>query len=205
MEREIRLLKKLNHANIVKLYETIDTPKQLFLIMELVKGRSLHSYMRSKPGKKLSETECMKIFKQIMEGIAYCHKNNVIHRDIKMENLLLDEELNLKIIDFGFSICSASTQRLKVFCGTPSYMAPEIVNKREYCGPPADIWSLGILLFSMLAGYFPFKGISENDLYRSISKGRFTCPPHFSTAAKSIVLKMLNQDPQKRATAAQVN
>ena len=204
VNREIRVLKKLNHNNIVQLYETIDTTKQLFLIMELVKGRSLHSYIHSKQGRKLEESESMRLFSQVLDGIEYCHKNGVVHRDIKMENLLLDEHQNVKIIDFGFSICTPSTQRLKIFCGTPSYMAPEIVMKKEYYGPPADMWSLGILLYAMLVGSFPFRGANEHDLFRCISRCQPTYPTSISNGARSILSRLLCLNPDKRATASDV-
>eukprot|EP00826_Nyctotherus_ovalis_P018819 TRINITY_DN15699_c0_g1_i3.p1 TRINITY_DN15699_c0_g1~~TRINITY_DN15699_c0_g1_i3.p1 ORF type:complete len:348 (+),score=73.43 TRINITY_DN15699_c0_g1_i3:68-1111(+) len=204
VEREIKILQRLSHDNIVHLYETIDSSRQLFIIMELIKGRSLYSYVHSKKGSKLDERESMRIFSQIASGIDYCHKNNVTHRDIKMENMLLDEKCNAKIIDFGFSICSNSTQKLKIFCGTPSYMAPEIVMKKEYAGPPTDVWSLGVLLFAMLCGCFPFRGMNEGDLFRCISKCKFTFPRSVSGGARAVVNKMLCLDPRKRASAEEV-
>ena len=121
-----------------------------------------------------------------------------------MENLLLDEHYNVKIIDFGFSICAATNQRLKIFCGTPSYMAPEIVMKKEYCGPPADMWSLGILLFAMLCGSFPFRGATENELFRCISRCQYSFPASVSNAAKGLISKLLCLNPDKRATAKDV-
>ena len=105
------------------------------------------------------------MFKQVVSGIEYCHARCITHRDIKLENVLLNAEMNVKIIDFGFSTCIPNDKRIKIFCGTPSYMAPEIVNKTEYCGPPADIWALGILLYAMLNGCFPFRGANDKDLY----------------------------------------
>jgi len=204
VNREIKILKKLSHTNIVQLYETIDTTKQLFIIMELVKGRSLHSYLHCKQNRKLDEAECMKLFSQIAAGIDYCHKNYIVHRDIKMENILLDEHHNVKIIDFGFSICADKNQKLKIFCGTPSYMAPEIVNKKEYLGQPTDVWSLGILLYAMLCGSFPFRGSTEHELFRCISKCQYKFPDFVSNTAKGIVNKMLCLNPEKRASAEQI-
>ena len=102
----------------------------------------------------------------MVEGISYCHSRNVAHRDVKLENILLNDNKNeVKLIDFGFSTCIPSDKKLKLFCGTPSYMAPEIVSKQEYCGPPADIWALGILFFALLCGKFPFRGESDKELY----------------------------------------
>jgi len=204
VNREIRILKKLDHQNIVKLYEIIDTSRQLYLIMELVRGRSLLSYVRAKSGKKLEEPDAIRIFKQVLAGIRFCHKNNIVHRDIKMENVLLDDRFNIKIIDFGFSTWSPPGQKLKIFCGTPSYMSPEIVNKKEYYGPPSDMWSLGVLLYAILCGAFPFRGATELELYRNISKGLFNIPSYVSMPARNLISKLLSLDPQKRPTADEV-
>lgn len=121
------------------------------------------------------------MFKQIVEGINYCHKINIVHRDIKLENILLDEFKNAKIIDFGFAICTPDTSKLKIFCGTPQYMSPEIVSKIDYIGQKADIWSLGILLYCMLCGKFPFKGINDQELFRKIKRGIFDMPNFVSS------------------------
>ena len=150
VKREMHVMNLLDHPNIVKLYDILETPKELSLIMEFVKGRSLFSYIKSKRGKRIEERECIKIFKGILEAIIYCHNQNVIHRDLKMENIILDENLNVKIIDFGFSTWFKPMQKLRIFCGTPSYMAPEIISKKEYYGPPSDMWSLGIMLYMTL-------------------------------------------------------
>ena len=201
VSREIQILKKLDHENIVKLYETIDTSRQLYLVMELIKGKSMLNYIKNKHGKRMDESEGIRVFKQVLDGIRFCHQQNIVHRDIKMENVLLDDRLNVKIIDFGFSTWSPPLQKLKIFCGTPSYMAPEIVNKKEYYGPPADMWSLGVLLYAMLCGSFPFKGVTELELYRNISKGLFSVPTYVSGLARNLICKLLNVNPQRRPSA----
>jgi len=204
LDREIKIMKRMNHPNVVKLYEVIDTPRQLFIIMEFVKGQSLSGYIRSKKARKLPELECMRIFSQVVAGIEYCHSHNIIHRDIKMENVLLDECNNVKIIDFGFSICVNAVQRLKMFCGTPSYMTPEIVMKKDYYGQPADIWSLGILLYVMLCGQFPFCALTEPELFKCIARCHFTFPRGVSTEAKNLVTSMLQLKPEKRAAIGKI-
>ncbi len=103
----------------------------------------------------------------------YLHSQGIAHRDIKLENVLLDADLNIKLIDFGFSTQQTSPKKAKLFCGTPSYMAPEIVSRIEYLGQPADIWAAGVLLFCLLNGYFPFKGQTDAELYRRIQRGSF--------------------------------
>jgi serine/threonine protein kinase len=152
VKREIKLMERMRNHNIVQLYEIIDTTKYVILIMEYVGGGSIHGYLKSKSAKKLEEWDAKRLFKQILEGLKYCHTRCITHRDIKLENLLLDDQSRIKIIDFGFSTCIPNEKKIKIFCGTPSYMAPEIVLKTEYCGPPADIWALGVLLFTILTG-----------------------------------------------------
>ena len=132
------------------------------------------------------------------------HSRNVTHRDIKLENIIIDKKGVIKLIDFGFCCCSSPDIKLKVFCGTPSYMCPEIVMKREYVGPPTDIWASGILLFAMLCGQFPFRGTNDKDLYKKISTGHFIYPAHVSPEAKSFINKMLVVNPSGRASAAQL-
>jgi serine/threonine protein kinase len=120
---------------------------------------SLHSHLKSKPQKRLTEPEAKTIFKQLVEGLDYIHKNSIVHRDLKLENILLDSENNnVKIIDFGFSAETQKNKPMNVFCGTPSYMAPELVTRKYYFGHLVDIWALGISLYVLLCGYFPFKG-----------------------------------------------
>jgi MAP/microtubule affinity-regulating kinase len=201
VNREVRVLKNIRHPHIAKFYDVIETPREVYIIMELVKGHSLLHYIKQKSEKRLAEYEAIRIFKQVLSAIEYCHNMNVVHRDIKMENILLDDRLDAKLIDFGFSTWVIPSQKLKIFCGTPSYMAPEIVNKKEYYGPPADMWSLGILLYAMLCGHFPFRARTEFELYHNISKGLFTVPSHVSDGAKKLISKLLIVDPKRRITA----
>eukprot|EP00826_Nyctotherus_ovalis_P013464 TRINITY_DN1363_c0_g2_i2.p1 TRINITY_DN1363_c0_g2~~TRINITY_DN1363_c0_g2_i2.p1 ORF type:complete len:363 (+),score=96.00 TRINITY_DN1363_c0_g2_i2:341-1429(+) len=205
LDREVKIMQRLSHPNIVRLYDTVDTSRQLCLIMQLVKGQSLCSYVRARRGRKLVEAECMRVFAQVTAGIEYCHKRGVVHRDIKMENILLDANYNVVIIDFGFSICAGANQKLRMFCGTPSYMTPEIVMKKEYSGPPADVWSLGILLYAMLCGQFPFRGVTEPELFKCIARCHFTFPPGVSVDARNLVTSMLQLKPEKRATIEKVH
>ena len=201
LEQEIKVMKLINHPNIVKLYEVIETVKEIYIIMEFVKGRSLLSYIKSQPGKKLSERESAWILHQVLEGIKYCHEYDIAHRDIKMENIILDESLNAKIIDFGFSGLGVKDKKLKAFCGTPSYMPPEIITKKEYYGPAVDMWSIGILLYVMLCGYFPFRGGNEKELFREITIGICSVPLCVSEAGKRLIVRLLRYDPDRRLTA----
>ena len=112
----------------------------------------------------------------VFMGLKDLHSIGITHRDIKLENLLLDDNNNIKIIDFGFSTCIPNDKKIKIFCGTPSYMAPEIVRKTEYCGPPADIWALGVLLFTILSGQFPYRGATDEELYDKICRADYKLP-----------------------------
>lgn len=152
VKREIKLMEKMNNLQIARLYEVIETTNHVILVMEYVSGGSLYSYLKQHSGRRLPEQEAKRVFKQIVEGIRYCHNRCITHRDIKLENVLLDDANNVKVIDFGFSTSIPNERKVKIFCGTPSYMAPEIVQKTEYRGPPADIWALGVLLFTILCG-----------------------------------------------------
>ena len=141
----------------------------------------------------------------MIEGIRYCHNRCITHRDIKLENLLLDDQKNIKIIDFGFSTCIPNDRKVKIFCGTPSYMAPEIVNKTEYFGPPADVWALGVLLFTMLCGCFPYRGATDKELYAKITNAEYKVPSEIytslSTEAIDILASLFTLNADKRPTA----
>ena len=150
----------------------------------------------------MNESECLSIMLKLSNAINYCHSKGITHRDIKLENIILDIHKNPKFIDFGFSVCS--DDKLKVFCGTPTYMAPEIVSKKEYYGKPSDIWSLGVCLYTLLVGHFPFQANSEYELFKKITKGIFQIPPNLSANAKNLIKRMLTVDPSKRITSSQV-
>eukprot|EP00826_Nyctotherus_ovalis_P034338 TRINITY_DN2841_c0_g2_i1.p1 TRINITY_DN2841_c0_g2~~TRINITY_DN2841_c0_g2_i1.p1 ORF type:complete len:390 (+),score=90.65 TRINITY_DN2841_c0_g2_i1:111-1280(+) len=203
VDREIQILKVLSHRNIVRLIESIEGVRQIYLVCELVKGGSLYGYIRSKESRKLSEPEARRIFTQIVAAVRYCHQKGVVHRDLKLENILLDEDKNVRIIDFGFSVMVNPKAKLKVFCGTPSYMAPEIIAKKEYHGAPADVWSLGVILYAMLAGKFPFKGGNETELFASVAKGVYTAPTA-SVSARNLLSKLLNTNPMRRPTCDEI-
>jgi len=202
--REIDILQKLSHQNIVKFYETVDFPKQLHLVFELVKGRSLCTYLRTRENRKLEENEAKNIFTQVVSGIEYCHSLGLLHRDIKLDNILMDMQHTIKIIDFGFATYDIPGTLLKSFCGTPSYMAPEIVQKKPYNGKPADVWALGILLYALLSGKFPFKGASDKELYKKIAKGIYQMPSGISQQAKNLIEKILKVDPAKRPSCSEI-
>ena len=129
--------------------------------MEHINGVSLLNYLKSKPNRKIDEEIVKNIFNQIISGIQYIHSKHISHGDIKLENLLIDSNNNIKIIDFGFGTHSFNGKLLNFFCGTPSYMPPEIINRKNYQGSCADIWSVGVLLYTLICGSFPFRGSNQ--------------------------------------------
>ena len=197
---EIKIMEQVSHPRIARMYEAVETPKRMHLIMECLDGGNLCSYVKAK--RRLSEDESRKIFFQILQSIEYLHMLGVTHRDIKLENVLFANANDIKLIDFGFSTVCQPGKRLKVFCGTPSYMAPEIVRRTEYEGKPVDMWSLGILLYALLCGCFPFRAKSYPDLYRRIARGTFAIPEELSASVKDLLNQLLTVDINQRITAS---
>jgi serine/threonine protein kinase len=176
--------------------------------MEYVENGSLHGYLKSKSNRRLDEDDAKRIIRQITEGLKYCHSRCITHRDIKLENLLLDSHKSMKIIDFGFSTCIPNDKKIKIFCGTPSYMAPEIVLKTEYTGPPADIWAVGVLMFTILCGQFPYRGATDEELYGKICKADYHIPQevleYLSAEAKDLLAKLFSIKAEERPSAKQL-
>lgn len=201
---EIRLMERLRHTNIVVFHEALDTPKQIYLVMDFVGGGSLHHFLKKRPGRKLEDQLAKRLFSQVCQGVKYLHDRHIVHRDIKLENLLLDENGTVKIIDFGFSTVVPPGKKLKIFCGTPSYMSPEIVARKEYSGFCADIWAQGILLYALLCGSFPFRGQNDRDLYRKIVRGVFHIPEFVLDGARNLLCRVLTTDMTRRPSIEEV-
>jgi serine/threonine protein kinase len=197
---EIKIMEQVSHPRIARMYEAVETPKRMHLIMECLDGGNLCSYVKAK--RRLSEDESRRIFFQILQSIDHLHMLGVTHRDIKLENVLFANANDIKLIDFGFSTVCQPGKRLKVFCGTPSYMAPEIVRRTEYEGKPVDMWSLGILLYALLCGCFPFRAKSYPDLYRRIARGTFAIPEELSASVKDLLTQLLTVDVAQRINAS---
>jgi len=196
VQQEIKVMEKLNHPRLIRMFEALESPKRIHLIMEFVSAGNLCSYVKRK--RRLPEEEARKIFHQICIALDYMHECEIIHRDVKLENVLLDKSGNSKLIDFGFSVFSKDKKALKVFCGTPSYMAPEIVRRVEYDGKPIDAWSLGVVLYALVCGCFPFSAKTYPELYKKIMRGQFKIPDALSHSLKDLITSLLVLDPKKR-------
>lgn len=199
---EINALKELSHQHICKLYEVIETETEIFLILEYCPGGELFDYIVEKD--RLAEKEARHFFRQIVSAIAYIHNEGYAHRDLKPENLLLDEDQNLKLIDFG--LCArpkgGMTSHLATCCGSPAYAAPELISGKQYFGNEVDIWSMGILLYALLCGYLPFDDENMSVLYRKIQNGSYICPSWLNNSSKELISQMLRVHPKQRITVA---
>lgn len=202
VKREITAMKLLNHPNIVKIYEVIATKTKICLVMEYVPGGQLSdklSYL-----KRLDEKEAKKYFYQLIDAVDYCHRRGVYHRDLKPENLLVDNQGNLKVSDFGLSVLKKPGQFLSTSCGSPCYVAPEMIQHKSYDGAAADVWSCGVILFELLAGYLPFQDCSLTNLYRRISRAQFVFPQWLSVPQKKIIIRILDPSPITRAKISDI-
>ena len=206
VKNEINILKQLNHINIMKLYEVIDSSKYLYLVLEYIKGISLLDVIKEEKFHFIEQRRAIKLFLQIVKGISYCQSKNINHRDIKLENILVIKNDIIKIIDFGFAVKGNRDTYQKLFCGTPSYMPPEIVNKEKYIAQCSDVWSLGVLLYAMLYGRFPFQGKDDKKLFELINKGEVKFPEDIivSENIKNLLKKILNVNPKLRPSPEEI-
>ncbi|GFR92753.1 protein kinase AMPK alpha subunit 2 [Elysia marginata] len=170
IRREIQNLKLFRHPHIIKLYQVISTPTDIFMVMEHVAGGELFDYI-VKHG-RLKEPEARRFFQQIISGVDYCHRHMVVHRDLKPENLLLDSSNNVKIADFGLSNMMTDGEFLRTSCGSPNYAAPEVISGKLYAGPEVDIWSCGVILYALLCGTLPFDDEHVPTLFRKIKSSK---------------------------------
>ena len=196
ISREINFLKRLNHPNIIKIYDIIENSRNFYIIMELASNGELFKYIVKK--KKLEETEASYFYYQLILGLEAIHKKRIVHRDIKPENLLLKENNVLTIIDFGLSNQYKKNQLLKTSCGSPCYAAPEMILGRKYNGLLVDLWSSGIVLYAMVCGYLPFEDKNNDKLYKKILNGKFELPSRLSNDCKDLIKKILTVNPKKR-------
>ncbi|XP_048593544.1 CBL-interacting serine/threonine-protein kinase 17-like [Brassica napus] len=206
IKREIRTLKVLKHPNIVRLHEVLASKTKIYMVLECVTGGDLFDRIVSKG--KLSETEGRKMFQQLIDGISYCHNKGIFHRDLKLENVLLDANGHIKITDFGLSAVSQHFREdglLHTTCGSPNYVAPEVLANKGYDGAASDIWSCGVILYVILTGCLPFDDTNLAVLCRKIFKGDPPIPRWLSSGAKTMIKRMLDPNPVTRITVTGIN
>ncbi|KAJ7389482.1 SIK kinase 3 [Desmophyllum pertusum] len=200
--REVQVMKMLDHRHIIKLYEVMETDRMLYLVTEYASKGEIFDHLVAHG--RMSEKEARKKFVQIAAAVDNCHEQNVVHRDLKAENLLLDENFNIKIADFGFSNIFQEGKHLKTWCGSPPYAAPELFEGKAYCGPEVDIWSLGVVLYVLVCGALPFDGSTLQSLRSRVLDGRFRIPFFMSTECEHLIRHMLVRDVAKRYTMVQI-
>ncbi|KAH7849093.1 hypothetical protein Vadar_012866 [Vaccinium darrowii] len=199
IKREISIMKIVRHPNIVRLHEVLASRTKIYIVLEFVTGGELFDKIVHQG--RLSENETRHYFQQLVDAVAHCHSKGVYHRDLKPENLLLDSHGNLKVSDFGLSaLQQQGVELLHTTCGTPNYVAPEVLSHRGYDGAAADVWSCGVILYVLIAGYLPFDETDLPTLYKKIDTADFSCPFWFSPGATSLIHKILDPNPETRIT-----
>ncbi|KAA0054021.1 CBL-interacting serine/threonine-protein kinase 23-like isoform X1 [Cucumis melo var. makuwa] len=214
IKREISTMKLIRHPNVIRMIEVMASKTKIYIVLEFVTGGELFDKIVSRG--RMKEDETRKYFQQLINAVDYCHSRGVFHRDLKPENLLLDANGVLKVSDFGLSALPQQVREdglLHTTCGTPNYVAPEVINNKGYDGAKADLWSCGVILFVLMAGYLPFEDSNLVALYKKailrsfyhqIHKADFTCPPWFSTNAKKLIKRILDPNPSTRITIPEV-
>ncbi|KAM8977788.1 serine/threonine-protein kinase SIK1 [Pelodytes ibericus] len=200
--REVQIMKKLRHPNIIRLYQVMETKDMVYIVTEYAQNGELFDYLSTQG--RLTEEEARRKFLQILSAVEYCHLHNIVHRDLKTENLLLGQDMDIKLADFGFGNFYTEGQSLNTWCGSPPYAAPEIFLGKEYEGPLLDVWSLGVVLYVLLCGSFPFDGPNLPTLRQRVLEGRFRIPYYMSQDCESLIRRMLVVDPGKRLSVAQI-
>ncbi|KAL8214102.1 hypothetical protein R6Q57_003551 [Mikania cordata] len=204
IKREISILRRVRHPNIVQLFEVMATKGRIFFVMEYVKGGELFSKVAKG---RLKEEIARKYFQQLISAVGFCHARGVFHRDLKPENILLDEDGDLKVSDFGLSAISEQIRDdglFHTFCGTPAYVAPEVLGRKGYEAAKVDIWSCGVILFVLMAGYLPFHNQNIMVMYKKIYKGEFRCPRWFSPELTRLLKRLLDIVPETRITIPEI-
>ncbi|KAF7833831.1 CBL-interacting serine/threonine-protein kinase 11-like [Senna tora] len=204
VKREITIMSQLHHSHIVKLHEVLATKTKIFFILDFVKGGELFTKIAKG---RFTEDLTRKYFHQLISAVRYCHSRGVYHRDLKPENLLVDDNGTLKVSDFGLSAVTDQIRPdglLHTLCGTPAYVAPEILAKKGYHGAKADVWSCGVILFTLAAGYLPFSDPNLMVMYRKIYKGEFRCPRWMSPELKRLLWRLLDTKPETRITVEEI-
>lgn len=204
IKREVSVMRLVRHPNIVQLYEVMASKSKIYFVLEYVKGGELFNKVLKG---KIKEDVSRKYFQQLISAVDFCHSRGVYHRDLKPENLLLDDNGNLKVSDFGLSALAESKKQdglLHTTCGTPAYVAPEVINRKGYDGAKADIWSCGVILFVLMAGYLPFHEPNLMEMYKKIGKAEFKFPNWFPSDVRKLISRILDPNPATRISIRKI-
>ncbi|RLN34133.1 CBL-interacting protein kinase 16-like [Panicum miliaceum] len=204
LRREISIMRMVRHPNVVGIREVLASRSRVFVVMEYARGGELFAKVARG---RLTEDRARRYFQQLVAAVGFCHRRGVAHRDLKPENLLLDEEGRLKVTDFGLAALPEQLRHdglLHTQCGTPAYVAPEVLRKRGYDGARADLWSCGVVLYVLLCGFLPFQHDNYAKMYQKIFKADYQVPPWVSGEARRLIARLLVVDPAKRASIAEI-
>ncbi|XP_026032236.1 serine/threonine-protein kinase BRSK2 isoform X10 [Maylandia zebra] len=202
VEREIAILKLIEHPHVLKLHDVYENKKYLYLVLEHVSGGELFDYLVKKG--RLTPKEARKFFRQIMSALDFCHSHSICHRDLKPENLLLDEKNNIRIADFGMASLQVGDSLLETSCGSPHYACPEVIRGEKYDGRKADVWSCGVILFALLVGALPFDDDNLRNLLEKVKLGVFHMPHFIPPDCQNLLRGMIEVDASKRLTLEQI-
>ncbi|KAG0483582.1 hypothetical protein HPP92_011666 [Vanilla planifolia] len=205
IKREISILRRLRHPHIVRLHEVLASRSKIYFVLDFAKGGELFDRVSS--AGRLSEDLSRRFFQQLVAAVGYCHSRGVFHRDLKLENLLIDENGDLKVSDFGLSALPDQIGADGLFhtlCGTPAFVAPEILAKKGYCAASVDIWSCGIVLYVLVSGYLPFNDPNLMSLYRKIYRGEYRSPKWTSPEVRHLISRLLDTNPESRITIDEI-
>ncbi|XP_016145454.1 serine/threonine-protein kinase BRSK2-like isoform X2 [Sinocyclocheilus grahami] len=198
VEREIAILKLIEHPHVLKLHDVYENNKYLYLVLEHVSGGELFDYLVKKG--RLTPKEARKFFRQIISALDFCHSHSICHRDLKPENLLLDERNNIRIADFGMASLQVGDRLLETSCGSPHYACPEVIRGEKYDGRRADVWSCGVILFALLVGALPFDHDNLRQLLEKVKSGVFHMPHFIPPDCQALLRGMIEVNPEKRLT-----
>ncbi|XP_068097369.1 serine/threonine-protein kinase BRSK2-like isoform X3 [Hyperolius riggenbachi] len=202
VEREIAILKLIEHPHVLKLHDVYENKKYLYLVLEHVSGGELFDYLVKKG--RLTPKEARKFFRQIISALDFCHSYSICHRDLKPENLLLDEKNNIRIADFGMASLQVGDSLLETSCGSPHYACPEVIKGEKYDGRRADVWSCGVILFALLVGALPFDDDNLRQLLEKVKRGVFHMPHFIPPDCQNLLRGMIEVEPEKRLSLDQI-